>query len=142
MTRKFVAKERKCVVCKQSFTTTPEKPRVKRCPECVQKNVRYKWGKSYEQQQAIRKAWIAEKNLICLQRLRQGCSQCDEKDLVCLEFDHIDPLSKVACISLMRKNYTPEKLKIELNKCVVLCANCHKRRTAAQYGSWKLKIEP
>lgn len=114
---------------------------MKRCPPCVEKNVRYKWGKTYEQQQAIRASWIAEKNLICLERLSEGCVQCGEKDVVVLEFDHIDPASKVANISQMRKNYTPEKLKVELAKCVVLCANCHKRRTAAQYGSWKLDCQ-
>jgi 5-methylcytosine-specific restriction endonuclease McrA len=106
----------------------------------VEKNVRYKWGKTYEQQQAVRAAWIAEKNLICLERLREGCSLCDEKDVVCLEFDHVDPSTKVANIGQMRKNCTPEKLKTELDKCVVLCANCHKRRTAVQFGSWKLAL--
>jgi len=43
-----------------------------------------------------------------------------------LEFHHIDPKEKEFSIS--DKGYTRswDKVKIELDKCVLLCANCHR----------------
>lgn len=43
-----------------------------------------------------------------------------------LEFHHVDPLLKEEAISvLVQKKFTKER-KIEVDKCIVLCANCHR----------------
>lgn len=74
------------------------------------------------------------------QYLKQhSCVDCHEDDVVVLEFDHRDPFEKLFNISRM-KNGSLEALKEELKKCDVVCANCHRRRTAKQHNSWRLYI--
>jgi 5-methylcytosine-specific restriction endonuclease McrA len=51
-----------------------------------------------------------------------GYSKCVEA----LEFHHIDSLDKDFGISESGNTRSFEKLKIELDKCVLLCANCHR----------------
>lgn|SRR5271166_1699337 len=64
-------------------------------------------------------------------KLQTGCADCGYKEnAVVLEFDHREPLQKrysVANMGLSRKVF--EK---ELAKCDVVCANCHKIRTASR----------
>jgi len=62
----------------------------------------------------------------CIEYLGGCCSKCGyNKCNAALEFHHLDPSQK-------DKNYTNnrflnfEKLKPELDKCVLLCANCHR----------------
>lgn len=61
----------------------------------------------------------------CVDYLGGKCSKCGyNKCLAALDFHHID-------INQKDKNYTNnrmsfEKLKPELDKCVLLCANCHR----------------
>jgi hypothetical protein len=43
-----------------------------------------------------------------------------------LDFHHIDPKSKEFTISSL-KNRLPSLVASEINKCCVLCANCHRR---------------
>lgn len=57
------------------------------------------------------------------------CSQCGyDKCLDALDFHHIDPLQKDWSIrsSLMRKSLHLEKLKPELDKCLLVCCRCHR----------------
>lgn len=59
---------------------------------------------------------------------------CGEKDPVVLEFDHIDPAAKSFEIGNMtRIGWGLERLLAEAEKCDVVCANCHRRRTAKQF---------
>ena len=68
-----------------------------------------------------------------------ACVDCGEKDPVVLEFDHTS--DKIINISDMYRNFTLEKVKQEIAKCQVRCANCHRRKTAIQFG-WYKKLLP
>jgi len=62
------------------------------------------------------------------------CVGCGEDDPMVLEFDHIDPKEKYMAISAMvRDNHSIKSIEAEIAKCQVLCANCHRRRTAEQF---------
>ncbi len=62
------------------------------------------------------------------------CNTCGETDPVVLEFDHRLPKDKFKNISSMVGKVSEKRLLDEIAKCDVLCANCHRRRTAKQQG--------
>lgn len=53
------------------------------------------------------------------------CSICEENHPACLDFHHIDSTIKEFSISECKVGL--KKLKEEVKKCVVLCANCHRK---------------
>ena len=55
-----------------------------------------------------------------------GCKKCGEKRPYVLDFHHINPQNKTGVIAHMIKSSSAENLLEELQKCVVLCANCHR----------------
>ncbi len=67
------------------------------------------------------------------------CAICGEDDPLVLEFDHLH--SKRADISkLIQSNCTWEQLSLELDKCQVLCSNCHKRKTHRESNSYRYQL--
>jgi hypothetical protein len=71
--------------------------------------------------------------------LEHPCVDCGETDPVVLEFDHVEPESKRSEIYCMVQGaYGLGTLLTEIRKCEVRCANCHRRRTAAQFAWPKL----
>jgi hypothetical protein len=66
--------------------------------------------------------------------LEHPCVDCGETDIVVLQFDHqgnkVAHVAKLMAGSLVR-------LKEEILKCEVVCANCHTRRTAKTFGWWR-----
>lgn len=70
--------------------------------------------------------------------LHHPCTECGESDIRVLEFDHIDPKSKSFNIARSYQYASSwHQILLEIDKCRVLCANCHKRRTAKQFGWYK-----
>lgn len=66
--------------------------------------------------------------------VESGCIDCGASDLVVLDFDHITD-DKVETVSrLAHRECSLARLDTEIAKCVVRCANCHRRRTAAVFG--------
>jgi len=64
-------------------------------------------------------------------KFRHGCSVCGENDPVVLDFHHIG--EKKETISLLRsKSWRIERIQGEIDKCIVLCANCHRRTHKGQ----------
>jgi hypothetical protein len=58
------------------------------------------------------------------------CVDCGEDDIRVLEFDHVCPENKVANVGRMAcDGCSVKRLEIEVAKCEVRCANCHRRRT-------------
>ena len=54
---------------------------------------------------------------------KTGCVCCKEKRLPCLVFHHLDPATKESHIAEL---YSVKTLVPELQKCVVMCSNCHR----------------
>jgi 5-methylcytosine-specific restriction endonuclease McrA len=76
------------------------------------------------------------------QRLKQAavdykggrCSHCGYSRYIgSLEFHHIDPLRKDFNLAAAHCT-TFEKIKSELDKCIILCANCHREEHARLKG--------
>jgi hypothetical protein len=65
------------------------------------------------------------------------CSICKNKDFRVLEFDHRDRDLKENNISALISHGTLKKLKEEIGKCDILCANCHRIKTHKENNSWR-----
>ena len=62
------------------------------------------------------------------------CVNCGESDPIVLEFDHRDRNDKIESVSVMTRNSSWKRIEKEIGKCDVLCANCHRRKTAADFN--------
>lgn len=48
----------------------------------------------------------------------------------CMDFDHLDPTTKVRGVSaLARGGFSLKKILAEVDKCELVCSNCHRIRT-------------
>lgn len=57
---------------------------------------------------------------------KQPCTRCGESDPACLEFHHLDSDDKESAISnAAGAGWSLERLQLEVDKCVILCRNCH-----------------
>src|SRR2546423_12537917 len=67
------------------------------------------------------------------------CVDCGESDPVVLDFDHREIRSKRDNIAdMLKRRLSWLKIESELEKCSVRCANCHRRRTAEQFGWYRI----
>lgn len=113
---------KQCVECKQIYpfdhfgangvnskiSQTPKyKPRCRTCHNIYQTNI-------FRQK---------------IQRIYNGKLECVicgyDKCFGALEFHHLDPSTKEHTISRMT-NYSEKVIRQEIEKCVMLCANCHR----------------
>lgn len=59
---------------------------------------------------------------------RRGCSRCSEDHISCLDFHHESADEKEENISRMvEKTYSWESILKEIQKCELICANCHRK---------------
>lgn len=76
-----------------------------------------------------------KKLLIDAHKSEQGCEDCEERDPVVLDLHHLDPASKHPALRrsgggshTWQGRLSFEAIVAEFAKCIVLCANCHRRR--------------
>lgn len=109
------------------------------CKEC-RKGSNAVYYKNTPERNAQRIAWLdgareTARNFV-LEYLIENPCPCGEGDPVVLEFDHLG--DKTANISdMVMRGTNPERLRDEMSKCQVLCANCHRRVTAERAGYWR-----
>lgn len=59
---------------------------------------------------------------------RFHCKICGEKEIVCLDFHHVKKTQKDFSLGLLKRDgWGREKIIKEIDKCVVLCSNCHRK---------------
>ena len=69
------------------------------------------------------------------------CQICNyDKFLGALEFHHTNPEQKDFSISQSKLWKFDEKIKKELDKCVMLCSNCHKEEHGKWDDNWNMSI--
>lgn len=98
------------------------------------------YGDQYRARAKIRRIEIkrALQNKFIEYMQNKSCVRCGESDIRVLEFDHIDPATKEMSIArAMTYGRSWQAILSEIEKCQILCANCHKKRTAVQYGWFK-----
>ena len=113
------------------------------CKECHRSIIRAHY--SANRATYIKKA--ADRNVQALQKVRSylleyllkhPCVDCGEKDIVVLQFDHYNGNKVTEVGTLVRRGHPLATIRAEIEKCEVVCANCHTRRTARQFGWWQL----
>jgi len=68
------------------------------------------------------------------------CIECGERDIVVLEFDHRTQHTKRFDVMSATHGHSWKTIKEEIDKCDVVCANCHKRRTAIMLN-WETRLK-
>ena len=68
----------------------------------------------------------AKWRLAQLIKIYRGCARCGYNEHgVALQFDHLGRDKKNSVSNLIRSDYAWETIKKEMDKCQILCSNCH-----------------
>ena len=142
---------KKCTTCKQEKDLSDfGKHKITKdgykhvCKDCTKKN-----NERYSNLEGAKEI-KTERNRLAKEKVKQAyyeymkdkkCMLCEENHIACLDFDHRDQTTKSHNVSSMltdRRSWS-SVLK-EINKCDILCANCHRKRTAIQCGWYKTRV--
>lgn len=84
------------------------------------RNVRWNADRTLTRRASLRK-WVNE------YKESAGCQSCGIDDPACLDLHHVEEEQKVKAIGKMiTAGFGKDALRQEIDKCEVLCANCHK----------------
>jgi len=123
-------------ICKQCKVAEAKRRYDSMTPEQYQRNLqqhRERYAKGRDGISTKRKSsYDKVKQQLADIKTNQGCLRCGEVDPSALDFHHV--ADKVAEIGNGNK-ISMAVMRAELNKCVVLCANCHRKLHA---GRWQL----
>lgn len=138
--------EKVCTGCKESkplddFGMKSGKKNT-RCKACVNKYYREIYYADPERKKYIlgrnrENSRIAKERAIqvVLKSFELGCTDCGNKDVRVLEFDHLR--DKEFNVGVLMNMNSHDRLIKEIEKCEVVCANCHKIRTYSRSDSWR-----
>jgi protein-arginine kinase activator protein McsA len=124
-----------CARCKEEKDTTEYRKDKNKtdglfhtCKTCMDKYYVENKDKYAQRGKVRRKLW---KDVIDTIKKDLKCSNCPENHISALDFHHTDPSKKDFNITTIRyKSFTPSNVKIlndEISKCIILCANCHRK---------------
>lgn len=65
----------------------------------------------------------------------QRCMDCGEYDPLVLTFDHVRGTKKMNISQMVNQGYLVEVIQEEIDKCEVVCNNCHLRREKKRRGT-------
>lgn len=75
----------------------------------------------------VREKYHERKDIIRDLKSKCTCAKCGESRGHLLDYHHLDPTKKENTIARLTSNSADlNKLQNEIQKCIVLCANCHR----------------
>ncbi len=103
-----------------------------RCKDCQRDYNRNLYATSEKRRSQIRevdkKLLDKKREKIVEYKQSKGCKDCGNKNPVVLDFDHLsDKVSNVSDLIVRRVAW--KFVEAEIEKCEVVCANCHRIRT-------------
>ena len=97
------------------------------CKECNKDKLKlhYEAHKSdYKERDKLYREQV--KNFIRDVKASKSCVGCGISDIACLDFHHIgDKTYEIA--DMVARGFSINSISKEMDKCVILCANCHRR---------------
>jgi len=113
-----------------------------RCKDCFSLYTKdhYQKNKKYYKDKAIVSNEIRKTETLqfIMDYLKEHpCIDCGEKDPIVLEFDHVRDKKYKAISHMVNDCCSVETINKEIEKCEVRCANCHRRKTAKDFGWYK-----
>ena len=131
---------------KGHFYKSNGKPkRQNRCKKCHASASRenYAQNKEYKKKKTAEynKNVVIPRNMTFVQKYKRifgKCVKCGETDHRVLDFNHLDQSKKTAGVTQLAWNLASiKRIKNEIKKCEILCANCHRKHTWEQLG-WRI----
>ena len=112
-----------------------------KCRDCCSEIASNYWGQNKEKLRAQADERIrirSEPNRIFISTFLKGnaCVDCGESNWLVLEFDHVRGEKRGNVSELMLHDL--DVVVEEVEKCEVVCSNCHKLRTMQRKKSWRL----
>ncbi len=106
------------------------------CKLCKKKTKGTRKNRPLEKEQSFSRRQRNQK-FVAEYLLSNPCVDCNESDLVVLQFDHVRGIKKNDVAKLVQLSYGIESIKLEIEKCEVRCSNCHIKRTAKHRNSFR-----
>jgi len=102
------------------------------CKECIRTHNREKYKNNSDERKRVRKnvknIYNRNREYVLQYLSDKSCSQCPENHIAALDFHHRDPNQKEQSIArLSRNGISLDRIKKEIEKCDILCSNCHRK---------------
>lgn len=90
--------------------------------------------KNYDRRLAKYRAQWISRRVLNWYLSKHPCVDCGETDRVVMEFDHVRGEKRYNISEMVSRGFGYDSIMAEIEKCEVVCANCHRRRTARRAG--------
>jgi len=144
---------RECCTCKKpkedecfSFRNKAKNLRCSECKECHGKYVKQHYKQNRREyitrsNKGTKRRLADSQQKVCEYLMIHPCVDCGETDIRVLDFDHEDPSQKEdAVYAMLVRGFSWDKIRLEIEKCSVRCAKCHRIRTGIQCQSYRQKF--
>ena len=103
------------------------------CKSCVRESNNKRYKENPKPTYVRKRASVKRNQERVLDYLKSHpCVDCGEDDVVVLDFDHVKGKKRITISKAIRFGYSWETIIKEIAKCVVRCANDHRRKTARE----------
>lgn len=106
---------------------------------CSKGTVAYYCGAGQKEKNVERTKATRYKRSLAVAKMKEvPCADCGGTfGYWCMDFDHVSPEEKIDTVSNLLKYGTWQQVLDEIEKCEIVCSNCHRTRTRERgYDTW------